>query len=596
MDPVGLDIEVTPSHLVVGFHNFNTDQTRHFVMSKDEPLDVQTITQILRDRMIVSFNGRHFDLPILFLAMKEAITNEQLKKASDSIITLNLNFYQFSERYNVHIPKNLNHIDLIDVTPNIASLKIYGGRIHCEKLQDMPIDHTAFLNDEQVEILKQYNLNDLQLTKALYIVLKPQIELREKLTQEYGIDLRSKSDAQIAESIITAEVSKVTGPVERPIIECGTTFKFKKPGFIEFKSENLNNLLNLILSAEFVVPASGQTTIPKEIANTQITIGNSSYQIGIGGLHSTEQSSAYIADENTVIIDRDVVSYYPSIILREGIAPEHMADSFLHIYRSILNRRLKAKKTGDKVSADALKIVVNSSFGKFGSKWSKLYSPNSMIQTTLIGQLALLMLIESLELEGVSVISANTDGVVIKHTPVQTTLVTFVIWMWETQTGFETEESKYRALYCRDVNNYICIKTDGSVKRKGAFAFGGLQKNPTNEICIDAVTEFLRSGIPIEETIDSCKDIRKFVTLRRVNNGAIKDGVVLGRAIRWYYANGVEGVIHDKINNYTIPRTEGAKPLMDLPVEFPNDVNLDWYKTEAYSMLEQIGSTEKVKQ
>ena len=170
--------------------------------------------------------------------------------------------------------------------------------------------------------------------------------------------------------------------------------------------------------------------------------------------------------------------------------------------------------------------------------------------------------------------------------------MSFVIWMWETLTNFETEETHYSAIYSRDVNNYIAIKTDGGVKRKGAFAIGGLQKNPTNEICIEAVTEFLRSGTPIEKTIRASSDIKRFVTVRRVNNGAIKDGVLLGRAIRWYYAIGIEGAIHDKINNYTVPRTEGAKPILDLPEQFPSDVNFDWYIQEANSILQAIGAVQ----
>jgi hypothetical protein len=269
-----------------------------------------------------------------------------------------------------------------------------------------------------------------------------------------------------------------------------------------------------------------------------------------------------------------------------------MADAFTHTYKSILHRRLEAKKSGDKVTANVLKIVVNGSFGKFGSKWSKLYSPNLMIQTTITGQLCLLMLIELLELESIPVVSANTDGIVIKCPKDKVEMMSFVIWMWETQTNFETEETHYSAIYSRDVNNYIAIKTDGGVKRKGAFAIGGLQKNPTNEICIEAVTEFLRSGTPIEKTIRASSDIKRFVTVRRVNNGAIKDGLLLGRAIRWYYAIGIEGAIHDKINNYTVPRTEGAKPILDLPDQFPSDVNFDWYIQEANSILQAIGAVQ----
>ena len=591
MDAVGVDIELTPAHFSVGCLNFRTFQSRQFEMFEGHPLDVSTLTAILQERLIVTFNGIGFDIPLLMLAMKTGVTPQQLKRAADSIINGRLQPFQFCEKFDVQIPKWINHIDLIEVAPNVASLKIYGGRIHCPKLQDMPVDHNAVLTPEQVEILLQYNINDLQITKNLYDELLPQIELREQMSKEYGVDLRSKSDAQIAETIITKEVSKKMGPVVRPTIDSGTTFKYLKPDFIEFKTDALQSTLNTVVQASFTIPESGQVVMPKEVANSQITIGASTYQLGIGGLHSTEQSIAHIADANTVLVDRDVVSYYPSVILNLGLAPAHMGEAFTHTYKSILTRRLQAKKSGDTVTANVLKIVVNGSFGKFGSKWSKLYSPNLMIQTTITGQLCLLMLIEALESENIPVVSANTDGIVIKCPKDKLAMMSFVIWMWEVKTNFQTEETPYAAIYSRDVNNYIAIKTDGGVKRKGAYAIGGLQKNPTNEICVEAVTEYLRSAKPIEETIRSCNDIRRFVTLRRVNNGAIKDGVFLGRAIRWYYATGIDGAIHDKVNNYTVPRTEGAKPILDLPDRFPNDVNFDWYIDESYSILKAIGVT-----
>jgi hypothetical protein len=253
-------------------------------------------------------------------------------------------------------------------------------------------------------------------------------------------------------------------------------------------------------------------------------------------------------------------------------------------------RRLAAKHAGDKVTADALKITINGSFGKFGSKWSKLYSPDLLIQTTITGQLALLMLIEALESEGIAVVSANTDGVVIKCPVARAAMMEFVVWEWEQATGFETEATRYRAIYSRDVNNYLAIKPDGSWKAKGAYAPAGLQKNPTNEICTAAVVKFLIDGTPVEDTIRACTDIRKFVTIRQVKGGAVKGEQFLGKAVRWYYAAGATGTINYKVNGYTVARSQGAKPLMDLPAEFPADVDFDWYIREARTILTDIGA------
>jgi hypothetical protein len=286
-----------------------------------------------------------------------------------------------------------------------------------------------------------------------------------------------------------------------------------------------------------------------------------------------------------MLIDRDVVSYYPNLMINMGISPASFGDHFIDIYTNILNERVAAKKSGDMVTSDTLKITLNGTFGKTSSKYSRLYSPKLMIQTTLTGQLTLLMLIELLEQVGIPVVSANTDGVVFLCPNRHKKKLGKLIDAWEKRTGLETEETQYSGLYSRDVNNYIAITTDGKVKTKGMFAKAGLMKNPQNEICVEAVAAYLKDGTPVEETITECEDFTKFLTVRTVNGGAEKDGEYLGKSVRWYYANGEDDCIYYKKSGNKVPRSFGAKPQMDLPDEFPMDINYDWYIKEAQEML-----------
>ena len=172
------------------------------------------------------------------------------------------------------------------------------------------------------------------------------------------------------------------------------------------------------------------------------------------------------------------------------------------MYRSIVERRLKAKKDGNKVEADTLKITINGSFGKFGSKYSALYAPDLMLQVTLSGQLSLLMLIERLELGLESpVVSGNTDGILIKYPEEKRELMNSIIKQWEVETGFTTEETpRYSAVFSRDVNSYVAVKTDGKAKTKGTYSEASLSKNPTNTICRDALIAFFdHSGAMLKE-------------------------------------------------------------------------------------------------
>ena len=117
-------------------------------------------------------------------------------------------------------------------------------------------------------------------------------------------------------------------------------------------------------------------------------------------------------------------------------------------------------------------------------------------------------------------------------------------------------------------------------------------KNPQNEICAESVINYLRDGTPIEQTIRTCTDIRKFITVRTVTGGAVKDGYVLGKAIRWYYSTECRGQeIFYRKNGNTVPRTSGAKPVMDLPDTLPGDLDYEWYLSECEWILRDIGAS-----
>jgi len=581
-----LDTEVYRDYFLASFLNVDTGNVRHFECHADQALDVRTLQAILGRYRIVTFNGLNFDMPVLSVAMGSG-DPAAAKRVANKIILNNMKHWQLG----IDLPE-CDHVDLIEVAPGIASLKIYGGRLHAPKMQDLPIDPDASIEPGQRALLRQYCENDLRTTLALFRKLEPQIALRESMSAQYGVDLRSKSDAQIAEAVIVHEVEKRMGRKlvkQDPFRLAGQTFRYKWPSFIKFGSNAMDIPHAIILTAEFTIGSNGVVTMPKEIAALKIKIGQSTYQMGIGGLHSTEKSIAHHADDDHILVDRDVASYYPAIILNCGLKPASMGDHFTAVYRSIVERRLAAKRSGDKVAADSLKITINGSFGKFGSPYSKLYSPPLLIQTTVTGQLSLLMLIEQLEAEGIPVVSANTDGIVIKCPRSKVALMEMIVLEWEVATGFDTEATEYAALYSRDVNNYVAIKPDG-VKVKGVYAPAALQKNPTNEIVTTAVINYVQKGVPVEQTIHGCTDITKFATIRTVKGGAVKDGAYLGKAVRWYYALGELGTINYKVNGYTVPRTEGAKPLMDLPEAFPDDVDLDWYVSEAQSVLRDIGA------
>jgi len=586
-----LDLEVYKNYFLAMTKGMASGKVQHWEQYPGVELDRASLAKALTAGEVVTFNGSRYDLPILQIALSGADC-ATIKAASDDIIVNEMAPWKLSDKYPM-APLNINHIDISEPTPGVmVSLKTYAGRIHAPKMQDLPIEPDAAITPKQRELLRQYCSNDLDVTERLYRTIEDRIELRRQMSDEYGIDLRSKSDAQIAEAVIKHEVQKITGrEVSKPKIAPGTVYRYKSPGFIKFETPELQVVHAKVKGADYIVAENGSIDIPPELATLKIAIGGSVYQMGIGGLHSTEKSVAHVADADTLLIDRDVASYYPSVILRCKLYPKHMGPAFLDVYGSIVRRRLHAKRSGDKVVNESLKIVLNGSFGKFGSKYSILYSPDLLIQTTLTGQLALLQLIEQLELNGISIVSANTDGIVIKCPKAKVATMDSILAVWEWFSCFETEAANYSALYSKDVNNYIAVKPDGKVKAKGLYATSGLMKNPTGAIAVEAVIEYLTKGTALATTIRNCDDVRKFITIRSVKGGGVQGDTYLGKTVRWYYSSACRGqTINYKSNGNRVAKSEGARPLMELPSWLPADIDYAVYEAEASAILKVIGA------
>lgn len=597
------DIECYGNFFLIAFISLELGKVTYLELSDDASLDCPKLRWIFDNFCVIGFNSNNYDIHIAAMAVHGCST-AMMKSATTAIIEHNERGWDVLRNYKVK-KIECDHIDLVEVAPLFASLKIYGGRMHSKRMQDLPFHPDTVLSEPQRAIVRWYCVNDLTTTVELHNELIKELALREEMGREYGVDLRSKSDAQIAEVVIGHEVEKLNRcRPHKPKIDPGTVYRYRVPHFIQYSTPLMQGVLNTVATANFIVSEYGNIGLPQELKDLSINMNQSTYKMGIGGLHSTEKSAAHFAGPNTILKDVDVTSYYPYIILNLGLYPHHLGPNFLIVFRSIVERRVAAKHRGDKTVADSLKIVVNGTFGKLGSMFSILYSPDLLIQVTITGQLSLLMLIERLELAGIPVVSANTDGIVIKCPKHLEPTMDAIVKQWEKDTGFDTEETLYKALFSRDVNNYIAVKDpstwkeddslDDRVKTKGVFAKPGLSKNPQNEICVLAIKELLIHNKPIQETIRTCDDITKFLNVRTVKGGAVKlydpnePGLFLGKAIRWYYGREVPGeIVYAKSGN-KVPKSDGAQPLMDLPRQFPNDVDYDWYEKEALKILRQI--------
>ena len=581
MATIALDIECYRNYFFALFKS--TDGRVYTVRLFNNNLtgNLKQVMKILTSHTILTFNGTNYDLPMI-TGLLEGFNNRQLKDLSDNIIKSGQPWWQLRHDYSFRIPM-VDHVDLVGVTPLQASLKTYGARIRTRKLQDLPIHPDSAVTDAQVPLLERYCENDVDVTIEIMRHMAPQLRLRVSIGEEYGFDARSMSDPQIAEAILRNElngnVSKRDGQVE--------PFRYRVPEFIRFKSPELNATLAGIRSTVFHVEPSGYVKLPAHL-EVPIEFGGAKYKMGIGGLHSQEKKQIVIPQPDELFGEFDVASMYPSIILGQKLYPKHLSKEFVDVYRSVFNRRIHAKNSGDKITADTLKIVLNASYGKFGSKYSFLYSPELLVQTTITGQLSLLMLIERFTNAGMPVKSANTDGVNVLMQRHQWELAETIAARWTNDTGYVLEWSEYASQYSRDVNSYIAFKPDGSIKTKGNYEYGAINKGHSNEICIDAVINYLRDGTALESTIRNCTDVTRFLTMRGIKGGGQWRGENLGKVARWYLSLNGEPITYIK-NGNKVAGSDGARPMMVLADRLPDDIDYCAYIIKAEKLLKDLG-------
>ena len=608
---VVLDLEVYPNYVLFAFRREHDGVTLKIELrGEDSVLTDKQRTQ-LRNMMLgyvtFGYNSNKYDMPLIVYAMSGATANE-IYEFGDEIITKGLQPWEACNRRGISIPATYRHFDIMEPAPAVRiSLKLYMARLHAKKIQDLPIEVGKTVTEEEMDILSAYCDNDLIGTIQLFNAIRTDMELRDDMSAKYGINLMSKSDAQVAEAVIVADIQN---KLKRKVFKPSTipkSVRYTIPKFIHFRTELLRGLLDVIRNHEFVVnPKNGKVQLPKEVKGYKIKIGTTQYQLGIGGLHSKEKGQVVVPKKGETLADRDVTSYYPFIIRNLELFPQQLTMGFLDIYCSIIDERVEAKNLisqykkaakeleakGDKgpefaklieqfkfyeTKAGMLKICVNGSFGKFGSKFSKLYSPDLMLAVTLTGQLSLLMLIEHLELHGIKVVSGNTDGFVSLIPEGRYEIYDSICFDWELATGFNLEETQYSGLYSRNVNNYFAVTTSGEVKGKGTFTNNGIRKNPAMGIVSKAVTAYLVDGTPFMKTLKECDDFTEFLNVRSVTGGAVFDGQFLGRVVRWAYTTAGKTIRYAK-NGNLVPKSAGGEPFQDLPDKIP--ANLDYIRYE----------------
>lgn len=465
------------------------------------------------------YNNLHYDNPIInyIIEYEDKLMQYNIPTICSSIFNLSKTITTSSED-NIDAWKHWKYqiwFDTFDILTMLYSNKLRVGlkeiqvTMQYPNVQEFVCDWAKPLPLEDFDSMIDYNINDIESTSELLNRCKKDVDLRIAIEDEYGVRVLSKDGVNIGMKILTQKYLEKTGLTWWDIKDLRSPMsviplKDVILPFIKYDSPILQRVLD-DMKNQIVSPG-------RKGYENKFVFNNLRYSVGVGGIHSVNSPEIIIPRDDEMLIDIDVASLYPSMLIEYEFYPKHLGKEFLEVYKQIKDERIEAKHNGDKVKNETLKLALNGLSGNLQNEHNFCYSPFAVMQIRINGQLLLLMLAEKLTQIGCRIVQANTDGLFVLLKKDAYSKVNSICREWEQLTKLTLEEDRFKAMYQYAINDYFAITEDNKVKEKGMFITAvKLGKGLTPKIIPKAVISFFKDGIPVEDTIKNCTDIRDFL-------------------------------------------------------------------------------------
>lgn len=485
-------------------------------------------TELVIDSDIIfcGYNNLHYDNPIInyIIEYEDRLMSYNVATICNSIFNLSKTITTSTED-NIDAWKHWKYqiwFDTFDILTMLYSNKLRVGlkeiqvTMQYPNVQEFVCDWSKPLPLEDFDEMIDYNINDIESTTELLNRCKESIDLRIAIEDEYGVRVLSKDGVNIGMKILTQKYLEKTGLTWWDIKDLRSPMDYIPLKdvilpFIKYNSPILQRVLD-DMKSQIVSPGR------KGYENNFIFNGLR-YTVGVGGIHSKNDPEIIIPKEDELLIDCDVTSLYPSMLIEYKFYPKHLGPEFLEVYKQIKEERVEAKHNGNKVKNETLKLALNGLSGNLQNEHNFCYSPEAVMKIRINGQLLLLMLAERLVQIGCKIIQANTDGLFLICKKDNYSNYNKVCREWEQLTRLTLEEDRFEAMYQYAINDYIAVKEGYSktknpnlIKTKGMFITEVLLgKGLSAKIIPEAIIKYLVDKVPVEETIKGCTDIRKFL-------------------------------------------------------------------------------------
>lgn len=580
-----------------------------------EPLNWNQNYNVTTDNSKVIFcgyNNIHYDNPIInyIIANREELLTLHYSDICYRIDNLSKEIIS-SEEGNTswHKWKYMVYFDTLDLLTMLYSQKLRVGlkemqvTMQYHNVQEYEGDFTKPIPVSEIDNLYKYNLNDVESTEELLYRCKSDIDLRLAIEDEYGVKVLNKDGVNIGMKIITHKYLEKTGLTWNQIKDlrspCDMIDLSKVIlSIVKFDSPFLQSILSEVKS---------QTVSPgRKGYEKHFLFDNLEWTIGVGGLHTVNNPEAIVPDEGWIISDVDVASLYPSMIIEHKFYPPHLGNEFLEVYSDIKRERIEAKHAGNKVKDQTLKLALNGLSGNLQNEHNFCYSPFTVLQIRMNGQLMLLMLAEKLVQIGCKILQGNTDGLFVLRRLSDDEKFKQVCKEWETYTSLVLEEDQFEAFYQFAINDYLAVgkgynetHNEKLLKKKGLFIDTvRLGKGMNAMIIPEAINKHLADKIPIRETIYNCKDLNKFVTYQKVSKSFSVEynNQLISHINRYYISRNGYNLFKCKIeqgkrtNYISLLKGYGVKVVnnFNLIKDFPKDIDYQYYIAEASKIVSKF--------
>lgn len=554
----------------------------------------------------VGYNNLAFDAPVIqhLLDNEDRFLQYTTDQAVDAIYNyaqscIDMPFPPYRETQLTHPQIDVYKIMHFDNNAKRTSLKALQVNMNWENVQDMPFDHTHHVTPQELQEVIEYCKNDVASTQQFYKNISTEISLRENLSKTFKVNFTNMSDSAIGErlfAVLYCKQAKVSWAKIRKLKTWRNSIAIKDILLptINFQTDSLKELLKKFKELTVYDTNKGFSGDAK--------VGGLKTHYGLGGVHACIKPGVYESDEEHVVRDIDVASFYPNLAIVNGWHPEHLGSAFPQVYQKVYDDRKAIPKKDPRNLA--YKLMLNSVFGKSNSQYSWLYDPQFTMQITVNGQLLISMLAEQLAQHG-QLLQINTDGLTIRYNKKFDATISHITDLWQKQTKLQLEDVYYKKMIIRDVNNYIAVNVDGEIKKKGCFATEiAWHQNPSAMIVADALEQyFVHNQLP-ETYIPTINNGWRFVIRQRFlknQYGWYKNNqgnrVKLPKTIRFYASNTGFSLNKHFLKNGVTPSDQMFLEGQPVTVinsfdgTLPTDVATNYYVKETYRVINQIFPT-----